>query len=348
MANTEVKAKQIKDEDITVLDIANGAVTLAKMANVATGTVFYRKTAGDGAPEVQALATLKTDLNLVPSDDTTTDEVVYPVWSMSLTGSQVFRFSTTKLTFNPSTGLLTITGSIDVGVQLLGNSADTPGTPTFSWAGDPDTGMYSPGANLLAFSVAGTQAIRISSTGRVGCGPAAATDRFEVSFDGAAGVVLRRTTDAITSAGLNIGKIDWYSDDSTLTNGNTVARLLVQSASVFTTDPAGRMIFYVAGSVATTGLVECMRMEATSVPKLGFFGVTAVVKPTALTGKYGAGTTVTCTAPATADFAVAGGTSGGFGYSSADEFRTVNKVIGNLQTRVGELETKLQGLGLLT
>jgi len=44
--------------------IANSAVTLAKMADVATGTVFYRKTAATGAPEVQTLATLKTDLGL--------------------------------------------------------------------------------------------------------------------------------------------------------------------------------------------------------------------------------------------------------------------------------------------
>jgi hypothetical protein len=44
--------------------IAAGAVTLAKMANVATGTIFYRKTAAAGVPEVQTLATLKTDLGL--------------------------------------------------------------------------------------------------------------------------------------------------------------------------------------------------------------------------------------------------------------------------------------------
>jgi hypothetical protein len=46
------------------LTIGAGTVTLAKMANVATGTVFYRKTAGAGAPEVQTLATLKTDMSL--------------------------------------------------------------------------------------------------------------------------------------------------------------------------------------------------------------------------------------------------------------------------------------------
>jgi hypothetical protein len=44
--------------------IANSAVTLAKMADMATASVFYRKTAGTGAPEVQTLATLKTDLGL--------------------------------------------------------------------------------------------------------------------------------------------------------------------------------------------------------------------------------------------------------------------------------------------
>lgn len=44
--------------------IANGAVTLAKQANMATASLVYRKTAGSGAPEVNTLATLKTDLGL--------------------------------------------------------------------------------------------------------------------------------------------------------------------------------------------------------------------------------------------------------------------------------------------
>ena len=44
--------------------IDNGAVTLAKQANMATSSLVYRKTAGSGAPEVNTLATLKTDLGL--------------------------------------------------------------------------------------------------------------------------------------------------------------------------------------------------------------------------------------------------------------------------------------------
>ena len=44
--------------------IAAAAVTLAKMANMATASLIYRKTAEAGVPEVNTLATLKTDLGL--------------------------------------------------------------------------------------------------------------------------------------------------------------------------------------------------------------------------------------------------------------------------------------------
>jgi len=44
--------------------ITDKAVTLAKMDDMATGSLIYRKTAGSGAPEVQPLGTLKTDLGL--------------------------------------------------------------------------------------------------------------------------------------------------------------------------------------------------------------------------------------------------------------------------------------------
>jgi hypothetical protein len=48
----------------TVWAIDNGSVTLAKQADMATSSLVYRKTAGSGAPEINTLATLKTDLGL--------------------------------------------------------------------------------------------------------------------------------------------------------------------------------------------------------------------------------------------------------------------------------------------
>ena len=44
--------------------ITDKAVTLAKMNDMATGSLIYRKTALAGVPETQTLATLKTDLGL--------------------------------------------------------------------------------------------------------------------------------------------------------------------------------------------------------------------------------------------------------------------------------------------
>ena len=65
----------------TGLTIAAKAVTLAKMDDMATASLIYRKTAGAGTPEVNTLATLKTDLGLsgtnsgdsaTPAETTTT------------------------------------------------------------------------------------------------------------------------------------------------------------------------------------------------------------------------------------------------------------------------------------
>ena len=96
-----------------------------------------------------------------------------------------------------------------------------------------------------------------------------------------------------------------------------------------------------------TAIRECIRAEASgTAAMLGFFGVTAVVRPTALTTQL---TTLTYTAPSVADYAIQNLTStGGFGFVTADEGNSVLAVIKNLQDRVAQLETKLQSLGLLT
>jgi len=100
-------------------------------------------------------------------------------------------------------------------------------------------------------------------------------------------------------------------------------------------------------SAYDTAAREGLRLEADgSVARLGFFGATAVVKPTALTTQLA---TLTYTAPGTPDYAIADVTqTTPFGFTTADEGRTVLSVIKNLQDRVAQLESKLQSLGLLT
>ena len=75
----------------TVWTIDAQAVSLSKMADVATATVFYRKTAGAGSPEVQTLATLKTDLGL--SGTNTGDQTI--TLTGDVTGSGTGSFAAT-------------------------------------------------------------------------------------------------------------------------------------------------------------------------------------------------------------------------------------------------------------
>lgn len=83
--------------DITVLasgttwTIDNSVVTLAKMADMATASLIYRKTAGTGAPEINTLATLKTDLGLTGTNSG--DQTI--TLTGNVTGSGTGSFATT-------------------------------------------------------------------------------------------------------------------------------------------------------------------------------------------------------------------------------------------------------------
>jgi hypothetical protein len=85
-------------------EIADGAVTLAKQANMATASVVYRKTAGAGAPEVQTLATLKTDLGLTGTNSGDQTSIV------GITGT-IAQFNTACSDADFATGGGTATGT---------------------------------------------------------------------------------------------------------------------------------------------------------------------------------------------------------------------------------------------
>jgi hypothetical protein len=130
------------------LTIAAGAVTLAKMANMATASLIYRKTVGTGAPEVNTLATLKTDLNLdtgyllatgatvgaSAQAQTFTNGVIGPTIyggtaandDLMLEGTSDATKTTSYVILQPSAG--------NVGIGIV------PATYRFQVFGDPDAG----------------------------------------------------------------------------------------------------------------------------------------------------------------------------------------------------------------
>ena len=67
------------------------------------------------------------------------------------------------------TGLTNLTGTGTVDFSLFyGNAADSVTAPSFSWTGDTNTGIYSPGADQLAITTGGVQRALFSSAGITG------------------------------------------------------------------------------------------------------------------------------------------------------------------------------------
>ncbi len=87
---------------------------------------------------------------------------------VSVNGSNIFDFI--------SDGLVSSTAK---GAQV-GSVAGTNGAPTYSFAGDTDTGWYSPADNQLAASVGGSEAVRITDEGSVGIGVSTPSSMLDV------------------------------------------------------------------------------------------------------------------------------------------------------------------------
>ena len=100
-------------------EIQDGSVILADMANVTTGSVFYRKTAGSGPPETNTLATLKTDLNLTGTNSG--DQTI--TLTGPVTGSGTGSFATT-IANNVITGANIALGADAQGDVMYYNGTD--------------------------------------------------------------------------------------------------------------------------------------------------------------------------------------------------------------------------------
>jgi hypothetical protein len=100
----------------------------------------------------------------------TTANFVSGVFSTSVSGATV---QGTAGDFTTITGGVT---TITSGVFALGTGA----LPSISFSSDPNTGIYSPGADQVAISTNGAGALFIDSSGNVGVGAAPSTRKFRV------------------------------------------------------------------------------------------------------------------------------------------------------------------------
>jgi len=137
----------------TSLTIANKAVTLAKMDDMATASLIYRKTASAGVPEVNSLATLKADLGLTGTNSGDQTSVT------GNAGTVTNATLTTALTVN--TGAVTLKGNVaNTSALTIGAGAvSVSGTNT----GD-QTNISGNSATVTGLSVTAGKTLSVSNS----------------------------------------------------------------------------------------------------------------------------------------------------------------------------------------
>lgn len=109
---------------VTVRVNDNSTLRTVMKATLAVGDQLYY-CHGSSWSVIDSTGAVRMSLaGLVPvTDDTTTNSTMYPMWSTGTSGNQTVKVSSTKLTFNPSTGVLTSTSFTGAGTGLTGTGA---------------------------------------------------------------------------------------------------------------------------------------------------------------------------------------------------------------------------------
>ena len=150
-----VNSSNIEDLSIVTGDLADGAVTSAKIADgtIVNGDINSLAAIDLGKLAVGALPTGITIASANIVDGTIVNADINA--SAAIAGTKVA----------PDFGSQTIATT-----GVFSHALGAVGTPSITFTGDLNTGIYSPAADTIAFVEGGVEAMRIDSSGRVGIG----------------------------------------------------------------------------------------------------------------------------------------------------------------------------------
>lgn len=152
-------------------------------------------------------------------------------------------------------------------------AAGSASAPSITFAGDENTGIYSPGADQVGIATAGTAAVIVNSTGQVGIGmsPTVALTVYAANngnilsqSDGNAAIsVNRRSTDALPSL-INVRKgRGSVASPSIVANGDTVGRIVFQGYDGATDQPLVQIEGIVDGAPGAGDMPGAVRINTT-------------------------------------------------------------------------------------
>ena len=169
--------------------------------------------------------TATTATNITITDDTTTAATMYPVWVTANTGNLPAKVSSTKITFNPSTAVLTTT---TFSGALSGNATTATAASTVTLAND-----VASATDYLVFTntATGNQALKTATAISVNPSTAAIT---ATTFVGALSGNATTSTTTTNITGGTTGAIPYQSGVATtalLAASTTAAHMLLSGAS---------------------------------------------------------------------------------------------------------------------
>ena len=234
----------------------NGVFARADSLVSYTGSINAIYTFSAGTP-TWGSATLPSNVFQYTAFNATAISNVYGFWSQITAGANKWGFyasGTANNYMNGSLGIgttdlnakLTVLGTanvstsvnsalITVGTSFIANTTGAfhttrlsaglgaTGTPSHTFTGDTDTGMWSPAADTIAFSEGGTEVMRITSSGNVGIGDTSPAYKLTLAGDmrltGGGDIRIGSATGTTTSG----GDSTLYSDSNDLifTTGTT-------------------------------------------------------------------------------------------------------------------------------
>jgi hypothetical protein len=196
-------------------------------------------------------------------DDTTTNATRYLTFTSATTGTITSEnVSSTKLTFNPSTGILAATGFSGAFNGTIGATtantgafttlsatgvttvqAGTASLPAITTSGDTNTGIFFPAADTIAFSEGGAEVARFDSSGNLLVGTTTQATGALLTVNGSIKGTITSGTAVASTSGTSI---DFTSIPS------WVKRITVMFSGVSTNSTSSVQIQIGTGGAATT------------------------------------------------------------------------------------------------
>jgi hypothetical protein len=155
---------------------------------------------------------------------------------------------------------------IDNLVSPITGALGSASAPTFSFTADPNTGIYSPGADQVAISTNGTGRVFVDASGNVGAGIASPATRLHVSTN-------QSTVSTFQTSGADL----YLRFQNSVSTGGYVG--YNSNALTLWTTEAERLRITSAGRVGigTSSPAELLELSATSDPKIQFTDVANVI-----------------------------------------------------------------------